>query len=147
MKNTIRLMTALSLCVIFLLGCRKDPNTPIYLTDPPKGGYLGEYDIKDYEDKIEQCPSDKNVGPIVDADDAIEKGVSVLIDMYGEEIINDEEPFKTYYDPNSDTWLIQGSMDPMVEYPDGRIIIPHGGVGEVIINASDGDVIAAWHGQ
>ena len=145
MKNAALLLATLLLCLVFLFGCNKNEESFVYLSDPPTGGYLGEYDITNYECQIEQFPSEKNVGPITDADDAIEKGVLVLTELYGAEEINDEKPFAAYYDPNSDTWLIRGSLPPAVRYSNGYSFVPMGGVAKIIINTSDGDVIAVWH--
>ena len=80
---------------------------------------------------------DEVLGPIDDASDAREKGVSVFIDVYGEDIIRNEKPFLVGYDQNTDTWMVVGSLSP--------IPLTLGGVAHIVINGSDGAVVAVWH--
>ena len=80
---------------------------------------------------------DEVLGPIADANDARRKGISVLIDVYGEDVIRSEKPFLVGYDQSSDTWMVIGSLSP--------IPLTLGGVAHIVINGSDGAVVAVWH--
>lgn len=96
-----------------------------------------DFALEDYTVDLEEFSSDEVVGPIADASDAIEKGISVLIDVYGEDLILGEKPFIVFNDKNTDAWMVCGSLPPI------PFIL--GGTAHIIINGSDGKVLAVWH--
>lgn len=98
---------------------------------------VGDFDLNDYSLELDKFPHDGIVGPINDANAAKEKGIEELKVVFGEEQINNEKPFTTYYDKATNTWLLVGSL-PVRPFQ-------FGGVAHIIINGSDGDVLAVWH--
>lgn len=94
-----------------------------------------EFSLKDYSYELASFPSDLAVEPIEDAADAREKACSVLVNVFGEEKINNQKPLMTCYDKDSDTWLVYGTLSPLTL----------GGTAHIIINAEDGAVLAIWH--
>lgn len=98
---------------------------------------IGEFTAEDYTYYLEKFPSNTVVGAITDARDARKKGVAILTDIYSDDVISGEAPFVVYYDEQTDSWLICGSMPP--------IPFMRGGIGKIIIRGSDGDVLAVWH--
>ena len=50
-----------------------------------------DFALEDYTRDIEEFSSDEVVGPIANASDAREKGIAVLIDVYGEDLILGEK--------------------------------------------------------
>ena len=96
-----------------------------------------DFALEDYTVVLEEFSSDEVVGPIADASDAREKGIAVLIDVYGEDLILGEKPFIVFYDKNTDAWMVCGSLPP--------ILFILGGTAHIIINGSDGKVLAVWH--
>ena len=96
-----------------------------------------DFALENYTRYFEEFSSDEVVGPITDASDAREKGVSVLVDVYGEDVVRGEKPFLVGYDNNSDTWMVVGSLSP------NPLML--GGTAHIVINGSDGAVLAVWH--
>ena len=96
-----------------------------------------DFALEDYTRNLEEFTSDEVVGPIADASDAREKGIAVLIDVYGEDLILGEKPFIVGYDKNSGAWMVCGSLPP--------VPFMLGGTAHIIINGSDGKVLAVWH--
>ena len=95
-----------------------------------------EFSLEEQVHHLEEFPSDEVVGPITNAREAREKGVAVLMDVYGEEKILDEKPYIVFYDETADAWMVAGSLPP---------VFILGGTAHIIINGSDGDVLAVWH--
>ena len=98
--------------------------------------YLDEesFDISEYDDIIARFPSDKILGPVDSQEDAKEQALTVWTEIYGEEVDN-ERPIVVLFDEESETWLVHGTL------PKNTI----GGVPYILIQKSDGKVLAVWH--
>ncbi|MBE6713624.1 MAG: hypothetical protein E7580_08995 [Ruminococcaceae bacterium] len=77
----------------------------------------------------------ESLGVIDSPQTAKEKGMAVLKKLYGEETLKDEEPFGVSFDEENQAYLIQGTL------PDNMV----GGVAHILIQKTDGKVIAVWH--
>ena len=90
-----------------------------------------------HQDCMEQFPYDAVVGPVKDAKTARQKAFELWSKVYGEEMIEEEKPYTVCYDKENDVWLVCGS----------KPIFTLGGVAQIIIRASDGQVLALWHSK
>jgi len=95
---------------------------------------VGTFSLTDYSDFIERFPSEIVLGSIDSAQLAREKAETVWIDIYGESV-KDRKPYHVDFDDESQVWLVQGSL------PKHR----DGGVPHILIQRSDGKVLAVWH--
>lgn len=95
---------------------------------------VGTFSINDYKEYIEEFPSDKQTLPIDDAKVALMEAERIWLDIYGKEV-KDKKPYKVFWDKDSDTWLIRGSLPKNMD----------GGVPYILIRKSDGKVLAVWH--
>jgi hypothetical protein len=96
---------------------------------------VGDYKLEKYEYELVTFPSDKILGPIDTAEIAKENAEEVWNEMYGEENIKNEKPYRVSFDEKSETWMVNGSLPPL-----------HlGGVAYIIMQKSDGKVLAVWH--
>lgn len=89
-----------------------------------------------YLQAIQDFPSDKLLGEITTAKNAKEKASSEWIKLFGEKVKN-EKPYKVLYDEQNEIWLVKGSL------PKGW----KGGVSYILIQKSDGKILAIWHDQ
>lgn len=95
---------------------------------------VGEFDLNDYTDMVEEFPSDKVLGPVTSAKDAKEKAETVWLEIFGEEV-KEEKSYGVSYDIDTGTWLVQGHLP----------IYMVGGTAHILIRESDGAVLAVWH--
>lgn len=131
----VKRILLVSLCVILVIALLTGiPLAWHYWIRPL---WIHDFALEDYTRNLEEFSSDEVVGPIANASDAREKGISVLIDVYGENVIMGEKPFIVFYDKNTDAWMVRGSLPPI------PFIL--GGTAHIIINGSDGKVLAVWH--
>lgn len=99
-----------------------------------KASTVDNFSISDYDGYIEQFSSKKTLGETNDAKTAKKKAEEVWIELYGEKI-KSSKPYKTLYDKTNEVWLVQGSL------PENTI----GGVPYILIQKSDGRILAVWH--
>ena len=92
------------------------------------------FSLEEYKESIELFPSDEVLGETLTAKNAVEKAEILWLGKYGESVKKDK-PYKIYYDKISETWLIKGTLP----------FYMRGGVPYVIIQKSDGKVLAVWH--
>ena len=111
--------------IIIFKGIQSNKAESFNLNDEPY--YLGA--MRDF-------PSDKILGEIPTAKDAKEKAVSEWLNLFGVKI-KDEKPYKVFYDKQNDIWLVKGSLKR------GWV----GGVAFIIMQKSDGKILAIWHDQ
>ncbi len=99
---------------------------------------ISTFKISDYSYYIENYPSEKYLGLTNSEQIAKEKAESVWMEMYGESV-KKEKPYKAFFDKSSNTWLVTGSKS--------RSFFNNtkGGVANIIIQMSDGKVLAVWH--
>ena len=69
-----------------------------------------------------------------DAADAVEKAETLWVETYGEQV-KEEKPYQVFYDENSDSWLIQGTLRANSV----------GGVANFLAEGKTGKVLAVWH--
>ena len=89
-----------------------------------------------YLQAIQDFPSDKYLGEILNAEQAKEKAIKEWLDLFGNKI-NNEKPYQVFFDEENDVWLVKGTL------PKGR----KGGVAYILIKKSDGKILAIWHDQ
>lgn len=109
-------------------------------TTKTKNIKVQDFSMSEYEHYIEEFPSDLTLGETLDSDSAKKKAEETWIKIYGEKIKKENQPYKVYFDSTNNTWLIVGSTPktwPWTSYI--------GGVPYIIIQKSDGKVLAVWH--
>lgn len=72
------------------------------------------FDIKDFQNEIDEFPSSDNIGPVNSVDDLLDKAERIPIRVYGEEIKN-EKPFEVSHDGKHEIWMICGTLTPGYE--------------------------------
>lgn len=80
-------------------------------------------------------------GFVPDAETAIKIAEAVWIPIYGDEVL-DEKPFQATYVKAKDCWRVTGTFP---ENTDG--VIRFGGVAEIIISKSNGEILYVNHGK
>lgn len=81
-----------------------------------------------------EFPFDRKLGPVQTAEDAAKHALPILLEVYGESIL-DELPFKIYEDKENGLWLVSGTLKENML----------GGTAKILIRRFDGDVLAVWH--
>lgn len=92
----------------------------------------GEFSLSDYEEFIELFPCDKVVEPIQGRQDAKTKGLNLIMEEFGELNGKPYDPLKysklaTYYDSETECWLIQGLSHPELTSEEPGVIIRQNG--------------------
>lgn len=95
---------------------------------------IGKFNISEYSEVVIQFSSDKIVGTVQDVETAKEKAESIWIELYGDEV-KEKKPYIVLFDELNEVWLVQGSL------PENKF----GGVPYILIQKSDGKVLAVWH--
>jgi len=101
---------------------------------------LGEFQLSEYQREIDNCPFDRNVGDVGDPETAIKKAKDLWLEKYGEFYGDPNDPFYSKrcefsYDPESESWLINGTLPP-----DWVGSLPYA------LIKRDGTVLAVWYG-
>lgn len=89
-----------------------------------------------YLQAIQDFSSDKYLGEILTAEEAKEKAVNEWLNLFGDKV-NNEKPYQVFFDEQNNVWLVKGSL------PKGK----KGGVAYILIQKSDGKILAIWHDQ
>lgn len=112
--------------VLFAINMRRNRNNTF------ESGNIAEYAeyIKD-----SYIPSD---GFVPDSNTAQRIAENILLPIYGKSI-NNNKPFIVKYDEKSQVWIVEGQLKESLVGSKG------GGVPYVIIQKSDGKIIAVWH--
>ena len=100
---------------------------------------VGVFTLKDYARELEEFYDGRLLGETNNERDAKEKAEQVWISKFGNSI-KKEKPYCVYYDSQSETWLVKGS------FPKdwlGRDVL--GGVAYILIQKTNGKVLAVWH--
>lgn len=95
---------------------------------------IGKFNVSEYSEVVIQFSSDKIVGTVQDVETAKEKAESIWIELYGDEV-KEKKPYIVSFDELNEVWLVQGSL------PKNKF----GGVPYILIQKSDGKVLAVWH--
>lgn len=95
---------------------------------------IKNFDIVDYSYYISEFSSNEVLGKIDNAEIAKEKAESIWWGTYGESIKN-EKPYQVFFDATNEVWLVSGTMPRNQK----------GGVANILIQKSDGKVLAVWH--
>ena len=120
MKKLLCLFCLLALICGALVGC---------------AAQVKNFDVSEYQYEIERFSSEKNVGSIANSKDAIQKAEVVWIEIYGEDV-EEEQPYQASYDDQNDVWLVEGTLKGLRH---------KGGVAKILIEGQSGDVLAVWH--
>lgn len=101
----------------------------------------GTFDLDDYTYYLECFFPDEDLilGPIGNAEIAKKKAEKVWVEIYGEKVKN-EEPYNVAFDEENQVWLVFGSLPKR----DGNGYAT-GGTAHILIQKSDGKVLAVWH--
>ena len=94
---------------------------------------IKNFDV-DYSYYISEFSSNEVLGKIDNAEIAKEKAESIWRGIYGESIKN-EKPYQVFFDATNEVWLVSGTMPRNQK----------GGVANILIQKSDGKVLAVWH--
>ena len=92
--------------------------------------------LTDYSDFIAEFPSEKVLGAIDSLQKAKEEAEIIWLEVYGDSV-KDMKPYIVSYDGESQVWLVQGTLKKNQD----------GGVPCILIQKSDGKVLAVWHGK
>ena len=92
------------------------------------------FSLSDYSETINDFASDKVLGAVNTSDSAKEKAETVWIEIYGDSV-KEDKPYKVYFDEQNQVWLVKGTLPEMY----------FGGVPYILIQKSDGKVLAVWH--
>ena len=108
---------------------------------------VGTFKLEKYNDTIyhyeNYFPLEKKseaLGFIDSAKTAKNKAEMVWIEIYGKSIKR-QKPYQVFFDETNEVWLITGSF-PM---PERLFKSFKGGVAHILIQKSDGKVLAIWH--
>lgn len=92
------------------------------------------FEICNYQYYIDNFPSQENIGPVIDAKDAVNKAEQIWVRLYGDKI-KKEKPYEVFLDEKNGIWLVRGSLRS------GMM----GGVAHLIVEKASGKVLAVWH--
>ena len=90
--------------------------------------------LSDYEQIISDFPSNQVLGAIADNKKAKQMAEEVWEEIYGDEV-KKEKPYKVFFDSVEEVWLVKSSLKPHMV----------GGTAGILIQKSDGKVLAVWH--
>ncbi len=93
-----------------------------------------EFSVLEYQTFIKEFPSDKIIGEIPDAKTVKTRAEKIWNEIYGEDVKN-SRPYKVYFDPRNEIWLVTGTLPKYMV----------GGVPYILIQKDDGKVLAIWH--
>ena len=96
------------------------------------------FDLEDYRTYLENesFQVDLVLGETETAEDAKEKAEDVWIERYGKDV-KSQRPYAVYFDEQSEVWLVTGRLHFWAD----------GGTASILIQKSDGRVLAVWHGK
>ena len=95
---------------------------------------ISDFSIDNFNYYIKKFPSDKVLGEVNSYEDAESKAEEVWIEIYGESV-KTNRPYIISFDNINQIWLVSGSLS------DNQF----GGVPHILIQKSDGKVLAVWH--
>ena len=99
-----------------------------------KTSKTNDFSIAEYSSYIDEFPSEKVVGFVDNKKIAKEKAELLWLEIYGDSI-KDKKPYVVSFDETNQVWLVQGSLPKNYD----------GGVPNILIQKSDGKVLAIWH--
>jgi|GEM_PF-1883909 len=116
-------------------------NTVKYASNPEEGDNVDSFSLAEYNYYIENFPLDRIVGFIDSSEDAIREAESIWIELFGEKV-KKQRPYKVSFDEENQVWLVEGTLHQPDAYPN---VVVLGGVAYLLIQKSDGRVLAVWH--
>lgn len=90
--------------------------------------------LSDYKEYTERYSSTRSLGAVNTADEAMVKAEELWRKVYGE-FSAERKPYSVKYDAENEAWLVEGTL------PNGNL----GGVPHVIIEKTEGKILALWH--
>lgn len=105
-----------------------------------KSEQIQQFDIKTYEQEIEDFSAKKKfgyircMGNIKSAAIAKKYALKIWLEVYGERV-QKMKPYNVYWDDENNAWLVTGTLRK------NKL----GGIPYVIFSKDDGEIIAVWH--
>ena len=134
MKKKLIFGIAIALIIVLVGG-------GVYMAFFKKTEAVGTFNLENYNDIIEyyenNFPTEKvpeALGFVDSEKTAKGKLETVWIEIYGKSIKN-KKPYNVSFDNENQVWLVQGSLPRNWD----------GGVPHILIQKSDGKVLAVWH--
>lgn len=93
-----------------------------------------DFEISEYQYYLDNFPSNKTLGPILKAEDAVKKAEEIWVELYGLQVKR-EKPYRVFFDAKNEIWLVTGSLR----------FYSVGGVANILIQCDTGSVLAVWH--
>jgi len=103
------------------------------------------FNVTEYERQIELFSSELVLGETPTRSDAQKRAVEVWREHFGSQIYF-EWPYVVSFDEESDVWLVRGTMavPPLPRFLVSKFFV--GNVPNILIQKSDGRVLAVWRG-
>lgn len=106
----------------------------VFLQIFPKEPEIGTFSLSDYQYYVENFSSDEKFDNASDIKKVMEEAEMLWKKLYGESV-KYEKPYRVFYDSQNDIWLIQTSLKSSLM----------GGVSNILVQRSTGNVLAIWH--
>lgn len=87
-----------------------------------------------------QFATDVILGEMNDPATLVQKVEEIWVSIYGEKIKETKRPYQLYFDESCNVWYVRGTLE---EAPPGYYMM--GGVPEILVQKTDGKVLAVWH--
>lgn len=100
----------------------------------PKEPEIGTFCLSDYQYYAENFSSDEKLDNASDIKELMEEVDMLWKKLYGESV-KYKKPYRVFYDSQNDIWLIQASLKSNLM----------GGVSNILVQRSTGNVLAIWH--
>ncbi|MDR1564013.1 MAG: YbbC/YhhH family protein [Oscillospiraceae bacterium] len=129
MKKTIIIIASIILALILAIS------GVIFIPRFIEAAHVGTFTLSDYSHFMEGFESERVLGATDTAKDARQKAEKVFVEIYGKSV-KEEKPFLVAFDEESQVWLVSGNWPPKGS---------KGGAAKILIQKSDGKVLAVWH--
>ncbi|MEX1376281.1 MAG: NTF2 fold immunity protein [Eubacteriales bacterium] len=70
----------------------------------------------------------------------------IWFEIYGEEYITAERPYKVMYDFENDNWYIEGTLHGAIGDEEENVEVV-GGVASIVVSKDTGQVLKVWHSE
>lgn len=138
MSKRIKIIVAIALLVLAVTGCMLSSDRLVRVKS---------FDVFQYSDYINDYSEyeypEIYVGPVLDEKTLIVITDELWADKFGE-AIEDEKPYVVYYDEINRAWHIKGSKSFSLR-KNVFGLRRFGGVAHLIVQETDGKVLALWH--
>ncbi len=133
------------LIIFTMTACKVHPIT----TRIKQGDYQKNIDMSSESDwfrsKIEELNNTLPSEYLTDAKAAAERAETVWFDIYGEEEIKKQQPYRVSFDEQNSIWVVEGTLRL---WPFPAWLIPMaGGTAYIVMQQEDGKILAYGHGK